>query len=158
MQRGKKTNFILRQFKRKSKKIVNKDYFTEFFYHNKEREIIEFLKDSNEKLIINTFFKKFIPDEFKEFVNIKIYNMNEEEVRLWYYSQEDLILVINVNWGIKKQEISIGIDIENFEITIIDDKENVSKKIDYLMFNDYIISFLTIQARNLAETFKKITR
>jgi len=157
MQRGKKTNFILRQFKRKSKKIVNKDYFTEFFYHNKEREIIEFLKDSNGNFIMDSFFKKFIPDEFKEFINVKVYNMNEEEIKLWYYTQEDLVFVINVNWGIKKQEISIEIDIENFEITIIDDKENVSKKIDYVMFNDYLISFLTLQARNLAEAFNKIT-
>ena len=158
MQREKKVNYILRQFKKKSKKIINKDYFTEFFYINENREVIEFLRDNNRNLIIDIFFKKFLPEEFSNFVNIKIMNFNDEEVNLWYYSEENLILLIEVNWGFKKQEISIDLDIENFEVRVVEDDEEISRKIDYTFFNEYLISFLTIQARNLAEIYNKISK
>lgn len=157
MQRGKKTSFILRQFKKKSKRVVNKDYFTEFFYLNKNREVIEFLKDSN-GYILENFFKEFVKEEFKEFVEINILNENETPINLWYYNEENLVLVIKINWGISKQEISVDIDIENFEITIINDNGKIKKSIDYTMFNDYLISFLTIQARNLSESFKEMMK
>jgi len=81
MERGKKTSFILRQFKKKSKRIVNKDIFTEFFYINRERRIVEFLLN-DENLVIETFFKEFLPSEFRDFVSIKALNDVEEEIKV----------------------------------------------------------------------------
>lgn len=158
MERGDKTKFILKQFKKKSKKLINKDYFTEFFYLNKNRKVIEFITNQDEELIIETFFKKFIPEDFKEFVKLKILNDSEEEIKNWYYTDENLVFVIAINWGFKKQELSIDIDIDNFIITVIDEKGNVMKNIDYTLLNDHLISFLTTQARNLAETYRKIAK
>lgn len=152
MERGKKTSFILRQFKKKSKRIVNKDIFTEFFYINRERRVVEFLLN-DETLVIETFFKEFLPAEFRDFASIKVLNDVEEEIKTWYYDNETLVLVIEVNWGFKKQEMSVDIDIENFVVTVIDENGIITRDIDYFLLNDYVISFLTLQARSLAEAF-----
>jgi hypothetical protein len=157
MERGKKTSFILRQFKRKVKKVVYKDYFTELFYLNKNRGVIEFLLNDNEELVIDVFFKEFIPTEFREFVQIKLMNIAEEEIRTWYYNDENLVLVVSVNWGIKKEEISIELDITNFVELHIDNLGVVKKEINYTLLNDYLISFLTLKARELAKKFEKIS-
>ena len=158
MERGKKTGFILRQIKKKTKRLIKKEFYTEFFYLNQNRRVIEFLVNEDEKSAIEIFFKEFIPEEFRNFIKIKILNEDEEPINSWYYDDENVVLVISVNWGFKKQEISIDIDMDNFVITVIDDKEKVEKNIDYTMFNDYLISFLTIQARTLSETFQKISK
>jgi hypothetical protein len=152
MERGNTTDFILKQFRKKTKRIVKKDLYTEFFYLNRGRRVIEFLQHE-EVLSMNVFFKEFLPESLKDFIKVKILNDSEEEVKTWYYDEEELVLVIEVNWGKKQQEISVDIDIDNFAITIIDQDQNMSKSIDYVMFNDYLISFLTLQARNLAQTF-----
>lgn len=157
MERDKKSTTILNQFKKKTKKIVNKDLFTEFFYLNKNRGVIEFLTQQDE-ILIESFFKKLLPEEFKEFVNIIILNDAEEEIRTWYYDSENLVIVIKINWGFKKQEISIDIDINNFLTTTIDDNHIVQENIDYILFNDFLISFLTNNAKNLAQTFELITQ
>ena len=157
MERGKKTSFILRQFKKKSKRIVNKDIFTEFFYINRERRIVEFLLN-DENLVIETFFKEFLPSEFRDFVKIRALNDVEEEIKIWYYDNETLVLVIEVNWGFKKQEMSVDIDIENFVVTVIDENGQITRDIDYTLLNDYVISFLTIQARTLAEAFDVLSK
>lgn len=153
MERGKKTSFILRQFKKKSKRIVNKDIFTEFFYINRERRVVEFLANED-ILVIETFFKEFLPMEFRDFVKIKALNDIEEEIKTWYYDNETLVMVIEVNWGFKKQEMSVDIDVENFVVTVIDENGQITRDIDYFLLNDYVISFLTIQARTLAESFQ----
>lgn len=158
MERGNNTNFILKQFKKKSKKAINRDFFTEFFYLNKSRSVIEILKNEvNESFPMETFFKEFIPVEFRDFVYLKILNEKEEEIKTWYFDSENLILAIGINWGFKKEEMFVEISIENFEITKIYDKDIISKEIDYTMLNDYFISFLTIQARKLAKKFKKLS-
>ncbi len=155
MERGKKTSFILKQFKKKSKRVIHKDYFTEFFYLNRNREIIEFLRDDEGRLLLEVFFKEFIQEEFRDFIKIKILNDDENEITTWYYNNENLVIVIGINWGFKKQEISITIDIDNFEVLIIDD-DKIIESVDYTMFNDHLISFLTIQARKLAKLFDKM--
>lgn len=156
MERSEKTDSILRQFKKKSKRIVNKDFFTEFFYLNKNRRVIEFLYHED-SLILESFFKKFLPEEFKEFVSLKILNDSEEEIRSWFYENENLVLVLAVNWGFKKQEISIDIDIESFEVSIINEDGSIVREIDYVLLNEFIISFLTNQAQALAQAFEKLT-
>jgi hypothetical protein len=155
MERGEKTSFILRQFRKKSKRVINKDYFTEFFYLNRDRRVVEFLKQ-NDKLVVEEFFRQFLPEEFRNFVQVKILNDIEEEINTWFYEQETLVVLLKVNWGFKKQEISIDINIENFMITIIDENEQLIREIDYTLLNDHIISFLTLQARNLAQIFERI--
>ena len=100
MERGKSTNFILRQFRRKSKRVVHKDLFTEFFYLNKGRRVIEFLKNEDKILSIESFFKEFMPQEFKDFVSVKILNDAEEEITSWYYDEENLTIVIKINRNI----------------------------------------------------------
>ncbi len=153
MERGNTTDFILKQFRKKTKRIVKKDLYTEFFYLNRSRRVIEFLE--HEKILaMDSFFKEFLPQEFKDFIKVKILNDSEESISTWYYDEENLVLVIEVNWGKKQQEISIDIDIDSFVISIIDQDQQVVKSIDYIMFNDYLISFLTLQARNLAQTFE----
>ena len=153
MERGKNTDFILKQFRKKSKRLVNKDLFTEFFYLNRERSVIEFLKQ-NDELVLNTFFKEFLANDFKNFASVKIHNDSEEPVKTWYFEEENLVLIIDVNWGFKKQEISIEIDMDQFEISVVDEDGQMLKSVDYVLFNDYLISFLTLQARNLSQTFE----
>lgn len=157
MERGKKTNFILRQFRKKSKQIINKDLFTEFFYLNKDRRVIEFLAQ-DDKLSIELFFRKFLSDDFKDFVKLKILNDVEEEIKTWYYDTENLVLVLDVNWGFKRQEISVDVSIENFVITVIDDKGQLLREVDYVLLNDYLISFLTLQARNLSAIYESLSK
>ncbi len=157
MERGKTTDFILKQFKKKSKRIVNKDFFTEFFYLNKERQVIEFLRNGN-GLVMESFFKEFLPEEFKEFVKVKLYNDVEEEINTWYYDEENLVVILDINWGFKKQQVSIDLDIENFAVTVIDENGGFMKRVDYVLFNDYLISFLTTQARTLAQSFETLNK
>jgi hypothetical protein len=157
MERNEKTTSILRQFRKKSKRIVNKDFFTEFFYLNRHRRAIEFLYE-DDQLILEDFFKKFLPADFKEFVQFKLLNDSEEEIRTWMYENENLVLLIKVNWGFRKEEISIDVDIDNFSITSIDDKDIVIKQIDYYLLNDFLISFITNQSNALSETFEKIVQ
>ena len=157
MERGKKTGFILRQFKKKSKRIVNKDIFTEFFYINRQRRVIEFLTN-DDILVMNNFMREFLPAEFRTFVSIKILNDVEEEIKTWYYDDETLVIVIEINWGFKKQEISVDLDIENFVVTVIDENGVATRDIDYFLFNDYVISFITLQARSLAESFAMLSK
>ncbi|MCA9460235.1 MAG: hypothetical protein KC550_06830, partial [Nanoarchaeota archaeon] len=76
----------------------------------------------------------------------------------WYYNDEDLVVILSVNWGVRKQEISVDVTIDNFVITSIGEDGSVVRDIDYVLFNDYIISFFTIQARNLAKTFEKLSK
>ena len=150
MNRSEKTEYILKQFKKRNKKLVNKDLITEFFYLNRSRKAIEFL-ESNGTLIIEDFLKKFLPREFQEFVGIAILSEEEEDIKTWYYNEEGLIIVLRVNWGFKKQEISFDINIENFIVTIIDD--TITRTVDYSMFNDYLISLMIRQARSLSEIY-----
>ena len=156
MERGNTTDFILKQFRKKTKRLIKKDLYTEFFYLNRGRRVIEFLEHEKE-LSMNVFFKEFLPQEFRDFVKVKILNDSEEEVKTWYYDEEELVVAIEVNWGKKQQEISVDIDIDLFAITIVDQDQNMTKSIDYIMFNDYLISFLTLQARNLAQTFEVLS-
>jgi hypothetical protein len=157
MEKQKKTESLLRNFKRKTKKIVKKDLFTEFFFINKNRKIIEFLS-LNETLLIESFFKQLIPKEFSPFTSLKILNEFEEEVTTWYFEEEIISLVIFVNWGFKKQEISIDLDIEPFIIKLINDNENLVEDIDYNILNNYIIGFITNQAENLSKCFSKLNK
>lgn len=157
MERGKTTDFILKQFRRKSKRVINKDFFTEFFYLNRERRVVEFLKH-DDILSIETFFKEFLPVEFRDFVSLKIFNDVEEEIWTWYYDNESLVFVIEVNWGFNKQEISVDVSIDNFIVTVINEDGKLVRDIDYVLLNDYLISFLSIQARTLAESFKLLSR
>ncbi len=156
MERGDKTDSILRQFRRKSRRIVNKDIFTEFFYLNKQRKVIEFL-NLNDELILTTFLKQFLPEDFREFVTIKILNDAEEEISTWFYEVENMVLVISVNWGFKKQEISLDVDMDNFIVTILDENGDHYRKVDHTLLNDYIISFITNQAKNLAQSFNVLS-
>ena len=157
MERGKSTDFILKQFKRKSKRAVRKDLFTEFFYLNRERRVIEFLKDKD-RLSIEVFFKEFLPKDFRDFVSLKVYNDVEEEIRTWYYDEENIIIVIDVNWGTKKQRISSEIDIDTFTMTVVDHRDSITRSVDYVLLNDHLISFLTSQARALAETYEVLAK
>jgi hypothetical protein len=157
MERTESTNSILRQFRKKSKRLVNKDLFTEFFYLNKDRKVIEFLV-SEDKLVVESFLKSFLPSEFRSFVKVRILNDEEDEIKSWFYDNEDLVLVIEVNWGVKKQEISLDIDIENFSVAVIDEEGLVLKEIDYVLFNEFLISFFTLQAQNLAQSFDKLSK
>ena len=157
MERGKTTSFILRQFKRKSKRILSKDSYTELFLVNKERDVVEFLTQ-DDNLIVNLFFKEFLPNELKDFVEVKIHNEDEQPIKTWYYNDENLVLIISINWGKKQHEISLDIDIENFAVTFIDENKKSVIKLDYNLLSDHIISFLTIQVRKLAKEFKLITK
>jgi len=157
VEKDKKTNHVLRQLKKKMKKNVKKDFYTEFFYLNKERKVIEFLSQEN-KLYIEEFFKEFIPSEFREFVNLSLLNDVEEDIKTWYFEEENLILVININWGKKKQEISIELNIENFIITSVSDDGTIMKEIDYTLFNEFLISFLKRQASQLSKTYQTLSK
>lgn len=157
MERGKKTGFILRQFRKKSKRLVHKDLFTEFFYLNKDRRVIEFLSQ-DDQLVVQSFFNQFLPDDMKGFVKIKLMNDMEEEIKVWYFDSENLVIVLDVNWGFKKQEVSIDMNIENFCITVVEESGMAVRDIDYVMFNDYLISFFTAQARTLAKSFETLNK
>lgn len=158
MEKNKNVEAILRQFRKKSKRIINKDYFTEFFYINKNRKVIEFLFDEKNNLLLEKYLKKFIEKDFKEFIKISLINDEEEEIKTWFYEKEDLIINLQINWGFKKQEICLQIDIENFIIEILDQENFCLRKIDYNLLNDYLISFITNQAKTLSESFKILSK
>ena len=157
MERGKKTGFILRQFKRKSKQVVHKDFFTEFFYLNRERRVIEFLTQDG-TLALERFFHQFIPSDFRSFVSLKVFNDVEEEIKTWYFDEENAVLVIAVNWGTKRQEISVELCSESFAVSVVDEEGRMFRDVDYALCNDFLISFVTLQARTLAESFTKISK
>lgn len=157
IEKDKKTNHVLRQLKKKMKKNVEKDFFTEFFYLNKERKIIEFLSQEN-NLYLEEFFKEFVPTEFREFVSITLLNDVEEDIKTWYFEEENLILMITINWGKKKQEISTELNIENFIVTSVSDDGNIIKEIDYTLFNEFLISFLKRQASQLSRTYQILSK
>ena len=152
---GEKINNILRKLKRKSKKLVKDDIYTEFFYFNKNRRIIEFLEQDG-VLVMETFFKKFIQKELSEFIRIKILNDNEEEIKNWYFEEEDLVILISINWGNKKQEISVDISIDNFITTIINSNKEVFKEVDYNLLNSFIISFLELRSKNISLIYNRL--
>ena len=157
MERGGKTNFILKQFRKKSKKILNRNYIGEFFYLNKEREVIEFLKEDG-ILLIEKFFKKFISKKFCDFIKIRIVNEVEEEIKTWYYNEELISIIIDVDWGFKKQNIFINLDSDNFTINVIENKSKGFSNLEITLLNDYLISFLSIEGRALSKNFDKIIK
>ena len=157
MEREEKTKFILKQFKKKSKRLLQRNNYTEFFFVNKDRKVIEFLTREKE-LALTLFFKEFLPKEFKEFVIIKIFNEMEEEIKTWYYGEEDIVLVLEINWGSKFQEISTHISIDSFIHSIFTQNNTiVLREVNYELFNEYLISVMMYQARNLSKIFESIS-
>ena len=156
MEREKRTKFILKQFKKKTKRLLQRNNYTEFFFINKERKVIEFLtRDS--QLTLELFFKEFLPREFREFVTIRIFNEVEEEIKTWYYKEEDIVLVFEINWGSKFQEISTHISIEPFiHMVLTQSNTIILREINYELFNEYVISILMYQAKNLSKIFETI--
>ena len=147
-----KEDTILNEIRKKSKRILRDEIFTEFFCLNKNRNIIEFLKD--EKMTnLEIFFKSIIREEFRQFVKLKIYNSCEEEINTWYFEEENLVLVIEINYGFEKQEISTEINVENFFITSISSTGLKTISIEISLLNDFFISFLKKQAFYLQKKF-----
>lgn len=157
MEKEKNTRKILSKFKKTSQKLINKNLYTELFYINNNRRAIEFLSQ-NDSLIIEKLFKTFLPHEFMDFVQLKILNDDEEEIKTWFYEEENLVIVFLINWGFKKQEISIEINIENFQITSIDEEEIQFQEIEYNLLNNYLISLIEMQAKNLSMVFNRINK
>lgn len=151
-----KINNLLRKFKKKSKKILSKDKYTEFFIINTQRQVIEFVCDEEEKLLISSFFEEFLPNEFKDFCKLSIVNEMNEEISKWYYDEEDLSIKMSINWGTNKQEISSIIDIENFFITLSANEEVYARSIDIDLLNNYIVNLVTTQAMHISKIYKKV--
>ncbi|MFW5704290.1 MAG: hypothetical protein ACOCXG_00475 [Nanoarchaeota archaeon] len=157
MEKDKKTSSILKRLKDASNGLVKSEIYTEFFYLNRERKVVEFLKNKGE-FNLETFIKELLPAEFRDFVSLKVLNDDEEEISTWYYEEELAVFVINVNWGVKKEEISLDLNINNFIVAAIDSRGIYERRINLNLLNDFIISFLTIQAKDLKNTFKKLTK
>ena len=151
----KKEKLILGKIRKKSKKIIEKQVFTEFFFINKNRKVIEFLKDNNETNL-EFFFKNLIKEEFRSFVKLKIYNCSEEEIETWYYDEENLVLAIEINFGKKKQQNSIEININNFVLTSLDNWENSIIFIDFKLLNNFLITFLKSESEKISRVFNKL--
>ena len=151
----KKEKLILGKIRKKSKKIIEKQVFTEFFFINKNRKVIEFLKDNNETNL-EFFFKNLIKEEFRPFVKLKIYNCSEEEIETWYYDEENLVLAIEINFGKKKQQNSIEININNFVLTSLDNWENSIIFIDFKLLNNFLITFLKSESEKISRVFNKL--
>lgn len=129
--------------------------FTEFFYVNEDRQVIEFLKDKD-MFIMEAFFKNFLPAELREFSTIRIYNDSEEEIRQWFYESENVVIAIRISWGFKKQEMYVEIDAENFYVNALSEEGELVKNIDPSLLNDYLISFLTGQAKTISTLYKAL--
>lgn len=157
MERTKSTNSVLRQFRKKSKRVLNKDLYTEFFYLNRNRKVIEFLS-SGESLLIDDFFKEFVPEDFRDFVSVEVHNDSEEKINSWFFDIEDMVIVIKIDWGFRKEELSVDVDIDNFIVTSVDEKGNAFQQVDYRLLNEFIISFLINQSKILSESYDKISK
>ena len=157
MERTKSTSSVLRQFRKKSRRVLNKDLYTEFFYLNRNRKVVEFLVDG-ENLLISDFFKEFLPFDFRDFVSVELHNDEEEKINAWFFDMEDLVIVIKIDWGFRKEEVSIDVDIDNFVVTSVDEKGNALQQVDYRLLNEFIISFLTNQAKVLSESYDRISQ
>jgi hypothetical protein len=157
MERTKSTSSVLRQFRKKSRRVLNKDLYTEFFYLNRNRKVVEFLVDG-ENLLISDFFKEFLPIDFRDFVSVELHNDSEESINTWFFDVEDLVIVVKIDWGFRKEEISIDIDIDNFVVTSVDENGSAFQQVDYRLLNEFIISFLINQAKILSETYEKISK
>lgn len=131
---------------------MHKNLFTEFFYFNEDRKVIEFLSNDS-VLLIEHFFKESIPKNFREFIEIVILNESEESVKTWFYDTENIDIIIKVNWGFEQQEISLELDVESFYVMVINNSKSFVKNIDIILLNDFIISFLTNQAKSLSQSF-----
>jgi hypothetical protein len=155
MERTKNTTSVLRQFRKKSRRVLNKDLYTEFFYLNRNRKVVEFLADG-ENLLISDFFKEFLPIDFRDFVSVELHNDDEDKINAWFFDMEDLVIVIKIDWGFRKEEVSIDVDIDNFVVTSVDGEGNSFQQVDYRLLNEFIISFLINQAKVLSESYEKI--
>jgi len=147
---------ILKKFKKKSIRTLKKETYTEFFYLNKSRRVIEFLVDENDELLLNKFFKEFLPREIKDFCDLELFVDDEEEIRSWYYEDENLILKIIIKWGINIQEIFTEVDIDNFMVSLINNEDLLIKNIDIELFKNYLINFVINQAESISKSYHKI--
>jgi len=146
---------ILKKFKKKSLKSIKKETYTEFFYLNKSRRVLEFLVDEKDELLLNKFFKEFLPTEIREFCDLELL-VDDEEVRSWYYEDENLILKIVIKWGVNSQEIFVEVDIENFMVSLVNNEDFLVKNIDVDLFKNYLINFLINQTESLSKSYQKI--
>ncbi len=152
----KKVNDLLRRLRKKSKKALLLNTYTEFFAINTRRKVIEFLTNNRDELLYNVFFKEFLPREIKDFCNLRIVNDVGEEIRNWYYDDENLLIKVDINWGFGKQEIAIEIDVDNFCVSLFKDEEVVARNVDIELLSEFLVSFAVLQAEKIAITYNKI--
>jgi hypothetical protein len=153
----KKTTAILKKLRKTSKDLIKKEIYTEFFYLNRERKVIEFLKYKNQ-FILELFLKELLPEDFREFISFKLLNDEEEEIQTWYYEDELSVLVISVNWGLKKEEISIDLNINNFVVASIDSENIYERRINHNLFNDFMISYMKNIANDLNVKYQELIK
>ncbi len=148
---------LLKKFKKKSKRTLKKEIFTEFFFLNKNRKVIEFLLDESENLLLNNFFKELLPKEIKEFCELKLVS-DDEEVKTWYYDDENLIIKIDILWGINKQEMFLELDIDNFTINNIKNESFLFKYVDVDLLRNYLINFVINVSKKISKDYNAIKK
>lgn len=153
-----KLDSLLRKYKRKTKKSLRKETYTEFFYVNTHRKVIEFLSDENEELLLNKFLKEFLPSEIKEFCELGLFNEMDEEIKNWYYENETLIIKIQVKWGFSTQDLVLDIDIENFYVNLYKNGELSGKNIDIELLNNFLINYIISQSENISKIYDSIKK
>jgi len=126
--------------------------FTEFFLINEERKVIEFLKEKNE-LLMSKFLKELLPRELEPFCYVKLLDDCGEEINCWYYEEESILLNVSVISGQENFELSIELDIELFMISVYMDDIICMKNVDVELFSNYLINFLSIQAKHLSKLY-----
>ena len=146
----------LKKVKQKAQKAIRNRDFTEFFVLNKQRKVIEFLLTTQEKLLLEFYLHSLIPEEMREFVHLELRNEEEEKIIHWYFDEELVIFVLHIDWGDNKQEISIEVDSEQFEVLVANSGDLGIRILDYKMLNDFMVSFIRKQAEMISNTFNSI--
>lgn len=149
-------DYSLKKIRRKAQKAVKNQQFTEFFVLNKQRKVIEFLLTTDNRNLLDIFFKNLVPEELKDFVSVKLRDDSEEIINHWYFEKEVLVIVLSIDWGDNKQDISIELDSEQFEMLILNSSGLNIKVLDYKLLNDFLINFLKRQAESVTKTFNEL--
>lgn len=147
----------LKKSQQKAKKAVLNQRFTEFFVMNEQRKVIEFLLTTKDKLILEYYFLNLLPEELRQFASLEIKNESEENINHWYFNDELIILLFKVDWGNSKQEISMEIDSEQFEVLItnVDSLFGV-RYFDYKLCNEFLKNVIKSQANMISKSFEDL--
>lgn len=146
----------LKKSQQKAKKAIQNQRFTEFFVMNEQRKVIEFLLTTKDNLLLEFYFLELLPEELRDFATLEIKNEAEENINHWYFNDELIVLLFRIDWGDSKQEISMEIDSEQFEVLITNMESIGIRYFDYKLCNEFLKNVVKSQADMISNSFNDL--